>query len=296
MSSWPRNRNCKIRSNVWMIQENVRMPNQCAVDKYPTFPANLRYFLFQLVSRARNPQPESWNTHGFSGNVFANSPAYSSTLCFKMLNSWDVHATGKIQMKASTRQPAAGSGARDKDTIPTPRFLRSPSARNPFNPMEGQLLRIMELTNKRLQISELHFHKFPTPQTFSFWKTRFKTEVCSCSNFLEEMVNSVDDLKSSCSIQRVTPFPDFFVLDAGIASALNKIIQKYCKKKVSLEEQRFKKKTDSFEEDRSPTWSTITFGSLASTIPYLFMPTYLRLFFGMTTFRSSIRDGMKFYC
>ena len=132
MSSWPRNRNCKIRSIVWMIQENVRMPNQCAVDKYPTFPANLRYFLFQLVSRARNPQPESWNAHGFSGNVFANSPAYSSTPCSRMLNSWDLHATGKIPMQASTRQPVAESGGRDKDTIPTARLLRNPSARNSF--------------------------------------------------------------------------------------------------------------------------------------------------------------------
>ena len=130
-----------MRSIVWMIQENVRMPNQCAVDKYPTFPANMRYFLFQLVSRARNPQPESWNAHGFSGNVFANSPAYSSTPCSRMLNSWDVHATGKIPMQASTRQPAAESGARDKDTIPTPRFLRNPSARNSFNPVEGRNLK-----------------------------------------------------------------------------------------------------------------------------------------------------------
>ena len=40
-----------------------------------------------------------------------------------------------------------------------------------------------------------------------------------------EMVNSVDDLKSSCSIQGIAPVPDFEVLDARIASALNKIIQ-----------------------------------------------------------------------
>ena len=50
-----------------------------------------------------------------------------------------------------------------------------------------------------------------------------------------EMVESVDDLKSSRSI-RGTHGPDFEVLDARIASALNKIIQKTrFKKKVSLE-------------------------------------------------------------
>ena len=53
-----------------------------------------------------------------------------------------------------------------------------------------------------------------------------------------EMVESVDDLKSSCSIKG-TQAPKFEVLDARIASALNKIIQNsYFKKKVSLEEMK----------------------------------------------------------
>ena len=53
-----------------------------------------------------------------------------------------------------------------------------------------------------------------------------------------EMVDSVDDLKSSRSITG-TPGPDFEVLDARIASALNKIIQNTrFKKKVSLEEMK----------------------------------------------------------
>ena len=51
-----------------------------------------------------------------------------------------------------------------------------------------------------------------------------------------ELVDSVDDLKSSRSIKG-THGPDFELLDARIASALNKIIQNTrFKKKVSLEE------------------------------------------------------------
>ena len=85
---------------------------------------------------------------------------------------------------------------------------------------------------QRLQISDLHFDKFPTPATFACWKIRFKTEVCTCSQFPTEvmlwiteveLVDSVDDLKSSCSV-RGTQTPDFEVLDAKIASALNRII------------------------------------------------------------------------
>ena len=56
-----------------------------------------------------------------------------------------------------------------------------------------------------------------------------------------EMAESVDDLKSSRSI-RGTDGPDFKVLDARFASALNRIIQNTrFKIKVSLEEQKAQK-------------------------------------------------------
>ena len=52
------------------------------------------------------------------------------------------------------------------------------------------------------------------------------------------MVDSVDELKPSRSIAG-NNFQKFEMLDAKIASALNKIIQNSrCKKKVSLEEQK----------------------------------------------------------
>ena len=56
-----------------------------------------------------------------------------------------------------------------------------------------------------------------------------------------EMVESVDDLKSSRSI-RGTHGPNFELLDARIASAVNQIIENTrFKKKVSLEEQKAQK-------------------------------------------------------
>ena len=83
-----------------------------------------------------------------------------------------------------------------------------------------------------LQISDLHFDKFPTPATFACWKIRFKNEVCNCSQFstevilwLKEMkvVDSVDDLKSSFSVRGIQ-IPNFEAFDAKIASALNRIM------------------------------------------------------------------------
>ena len=103
---------------------------------------------------------------------------------------------------------------------------------------------------QRLQISDIHFDKFPTPATFACWKIRFKTEVCTCSQFPTEamlwikeveVVDSVDDLKSSSSARGIQ-MPDFQVLDAWIASALNKIIHNSkFKRRISQEEQKAQK-------------------------------------------------------
>ena len=102
---------------------------------------------------------------------------------------------------------------------------------------------------QRLQISDLHFDKFSTPAIFASWK-RFKKEVCICSQFLSEvmewtkeveLVDSVDDLRSSSSIRSI-PMLDFEVFDARIVSALNKIIHNFhFKRKISLEEQKAQK-------------------------------------------------------
>ena len=118
-------------------------------------------------------------------------------------------------------------------------------ARYSFDPNEGRFSKDYGADQRRLQISDLHFDKFPNQATFACWKIRFKTEVYTCSQYSTEamlwikemeMVESVDDLKSSCSI-RGTRGPDFEVFDAKIASALNRIIQNTrFKKKVSLEE------------------------------------------------------------
>ena len=61
-----------------------------------------------------------------------------------------------------------------------------------------------------------------------------------------ELVDSVDELRSS--------MPNFEVLDARIASALNKIIHNsQFERRISLEEQKAQKEDRSFEVDRLPT-------------------------------------------
>ena len=88
------------------------------------------------------------------------------------------------------------------------------------------------------------------------------TEECTCSEFPTEalqwikeveMVDSVDDLKTSSSTRGI-PLPNFEVLDARIASALNKIIHNsYFKGRISLEEQKAQKQ-DRFLHGRQITY------------------------------------------
>ena len=78
------------------------------------------------------------------------------------------------------------------------------TARNSIRPREGIFSNNYGSDQQRLQISGLHFDKFTTPATFACWKIRFKTAVCTCSQFPTEalhwikeveVVDSVDDLR-----------------------------------------------------------------------------------------------------
>ena len=108
---------------------------------------------------------------------------------------------------------------------------------------------------QRQQISELQFDKYPNPSSFMCWKIRFRSQVTTCSDFPSEAMLwikevEMDELKSSRSVAG-KKFPNFEVLDAKIASALDKIIQNsHSKKKVSLEEQK------ALKEDRFLTRKT----------------------------------------
>ena len=137
------------------------------------------------------------------------------------------------------------------------------------------------------------------------WKTRFKTQVSSVSDFPSqatlwikevEMVDSMDELKSSRS-ENGKDFPNLEMLYAKIASALNKIIQNFqFKKKVSLEEQKAQKE-DQFPRGRQIAFMIYDFfrvtGAHGTVLDYA---DFSLLLIMMTIFRNSTQDGMKFYC
>ena len=232
--------NCMIDSREFQDAESIRSGHSHVTSRPVSFPPHpdpegmLRHS-FMVPSRREGP-PSIWDTHEISGNVFANPVASSSAPYPQELNPW-----------SSGKEEPIHSSTVEKSEKQTPvqdqRWQSGPSAKSSVIPSEGDSLKNYGAEQQRLQSSDLHFVKFPTPATFACWKIRFKTEVCTCSQFSTEamlwikeveMVESVNDLKSSRSIKG-TPGPDFELLDARVASALNKVIQN----------TRFKKKGQS---------------------------------------------------
>ena len=195
-----------------------------------------------MPSRNDKP-PDIGDTHGKSGNVLVKPTASSSAPFPQGFNPWISNVT-------EDTSPHVMSEHQTPDTALDPRCQSGPSAKNSVIPSERDSSKNNGADQQRLQISDLHFDKFTTPSTFACWQIRFKTEVCTCSQFPTEavhwikeveMVDSVDDLKSSSSVRGIR-MPDFEVLDARIASALNSIIHNsHFKRRVSLEEQKAQK-------------------------------------------------------
>ena len=161
--------------------------------------------------------------------------------------------------------PEAGRTNTNEDglnhgTIPMPTFATRPLTASSTMPVE--LPQNCMVGQQRQQISELQFDKFPNPQSCLVWKIRFKNQVTTCSDFPSdavlwikevEMVDSLDELKSSRSVSG-KDFPNFEMLDAKIASALNKIIRIHSSRRRSASRSRKpKKRTGFFEEYRSPS-------------------------------------------
>ena len=87
---------------------------------------------------------------------------------------------------------AEKSGRPERD--PDLRCQSGPSAKDSVIFSGGDSSKNYAADQQRLQISDLHFDKFPTPATFACWKIRFKTEVCTCSQFPTEAMQWIKEV------------------------------------------------------------------------------------------------------
>ena len=121
-----------------------------------------------MVPSRKDKPPDIRDTHGISGNVFVNPPASSSSPYPGGFNPWILEVTEHISQHVTSER-------QNSDTTLDPRCQSRPSARNSFDPNEGRFSNDHGADLQRLQISDLHFDKFPTPTTFLCWKIRFKS-------------------------------------------------------------------------------------------------------------------------
>ena len=169
--------NCMNDSKDFQDVESVRseishVTNQPVL--FPTHPIPEGMLTPSFVSPRRNEGPPSiWDTHGISGNVFADPHASSSAPYPQELHQWN----------SSIEEPLHSSTMEKSERPEQNQDLRcqsGPSAKNSVIFSGGDSSKNYRADQQRLQISDLHFDKFPTPATFAFWKIRFKTEVCTC--------------------------------------------------------------------------------------------------------------------
>ena len=135
-------------------------------------------------------------------------------------------------------------------SILVPRFQSGGGLRNHTG---GELvLTVVWLIVRDFRFSELHLGKLSDSMEFQSWKVNFKNwsmfkaaDPHLTMQWIKEveMAKSIDDLMTSQSITGRRDFPDYDMLDAMIASALKRLLDKHVhfRTRVSVEEQRAQK-------------------------------------------------------
>ena len=177
--------NCLNDSKDFQDAEPIRSGNSHVTSRPVSFPPHpipegmLRHS-FVTPSRREGP-PSIWDTHGISGHVFANPDASSSAPYPQELIQWN----------SSIEDPLHSSTVEKCERPEQNQDLRcqsGPSAKNSVIFSGGDSSKNYGADQQRLQISDLHLDKFPSPTTFACWKIRFKPRYVLVHNFLRNIL------------------------------------------------------------------------------------------------------------
>ena len=235
----------KLTSQLQEIQEQMNSMNDSGEfqEVESNYSGRLSYVCSQpamipssrsMLSRHKCLPLYTWNTSGLQENVLGNQ---YSTLDSRRDHPQGIHSGAPQRERGSVPQAAgsetlfARNDKQNRGTNPMPTFAGRPSTMSSAIPVDFPKNSVVG--QQRQQMSQLQFDKFLNPRSFLVWMIRFKNQVTTCSDFPSdamlwikevEMVDSLEELKSSRSASGKN-FPNFEMLDAKIASALNKIIQ-----------------------------------------------------------------------
>ena len=188
--------NCMNDSKDFQDAESIRSGNSHVTSRPVSFPPHpipegmLRHS-FMVPSRREGP-PSIWDTYGISGNV---SPAPYP----QELHQWN----------SSIEEPLHSSTVEKSERQEQNQDLRcqsGPSAKDSVILSGGDSSKNYGADQQRSQIPDLHFDKFPTPATFACWKIRFKTEVCTCSQFPTEPMQWIKQRSGGGSLCQILKY------------------------------------------------------------------------------------------
>ena len=156
--------NCMNDSRIFKDAESVRSGQSHVTSQPAFFPPFGHSLSHSLGMSSRNDGPPSiWDTHGISGNVFANPAASSSAPYPQEFNPWSSQKSEQIHSSQAGK-------CENQTPVQDQRCQSRPSAKNSVIPSEGGASKNYGGDQQRLQISDLHFDKFPNPATFACWK------------------------------------------------------------------------------------------------------------------------------
>ena len=270
-------RSCRMKLIVWMIREIVKMQNQYAAHN-PTLPVNLClshliHFLVVCKAFSGNAEPQRWaakylghGTHMVSRETFLQiqrrlqqqlirkSPIFGS-LMYQNAHHHMWRVKGKHQTQLWIRDASQDCEPEIHSTL-----------------VREILQRLWSRPTTTADF-DLHFDKIPCT-----------TDVC----LLEDEVHN-----KGMYLFAISWCQNLKYSMRGLLQQRTKSSMILTSKEESVwRNKKPKKRTVSFEEDRLPTWSTSTSGSLELTIPSRIKRTYLQLFFEMLIF--SILSGTEF--
>ena len=153
--------NCMNDSRYFQDAESIRSGNSHVASRPVSFPPHpipggMLSRSFGMPSRREGP-PSIWDTHGISGNVFAG-PVVSSTAPYPQdLNPWSSGISEPIHSSTAEK-------SENQTPVQGQRCQSGPSAKNSVIPSEGHSLKNYGADQQRLQVSDLHFDKFPHQQ------------------------------------------------------------------------------------------------------------------------------------
>ena len=150
--------NCMIDSKEFQDAESSRSGNSHVTSRPVSFPPHripegMLSRSVGMPSRREGP-PSIWDTHGKSGNVFANPDASSSAPYPQELNQWS----------SSIEEPLHSSTVEKSERQKQDQDLRcqsGPSAKKSVIFSGGDSSNKDGADQQRLQISDLHFDNFP---------------------------------------------------------------------------------------------------------------------------------------